>query len=346
MLPFVLLLPVLIVVAAGVYHVYNEFLLFMSNTHVRNKVVVVTDAVSGVGSELSGLFHRGGARLILCGSSWDKLDSLYDSLTTDADPRETFSPKLVLVDFSDPDSVDEVVAEVVDCYGYVDVLICNSSIKVRGAVQSISLEVDRNVMDVNYFGPATLAKGVLPSMMSRRGGQIVLVTSVHGRLAVPFRSSYAASKHAAQAFFDCLRAEVEEYGITVSTISHTFINASEAPAAPETPATIPEPQPATAQTDPQPATPESAPQPATPKTGPATLLTRLRAYVSSHLTHGVLPSALAHEVLLTVKRRKREVLLSHPLPRAALYVRSLLPPLVFSVLSAGVRDNALAEQIQ
>lgn len=317
MLPFVVLLPVLIVISAGIYYVYNEFLLFMSNAQVRSKVVVLTDAVSGVGTELSSLFHRGGARLILCGTSWDKLESLYDTLTTDADPRETFAPKLVLVDFSDPDSLDEVVSEVVDCYGYVDVLICNSSIKVKGPVQSISLEVDRNIMDINYFGPCTLAKGVLPSMMSRRGGQIVLVSSVHGRLAVPFRSSYAASKHAAQAFFDCLRAEVEEYGITVSTISHTFINAAEPPlAAPET--------------DPQPPSPT----------------TRLWAYVSSCLTHGVRPSVLAHEVLLTVNRRKREVLLSHPLPRLALYLRSLLPPLLFSVLSAGVRDNALAEHVQ
>lgn len=316
MLPFVVLLPVLIVTAAGIYCVYNEFLLFMSNAQVRSKVVVLTDAVSGLGNELSVLFHRGGARLILCGTSWDKLESLYDTLTTDADPRETFAPKLVLVDFSDPDSLEEVVSEVVDCYGYVDVLICNSSIKVKGPVQSISLEVDRNIMDINYFGPCTLAKGVLPSMMSRRGGHMVLVSSVHGRLAVPFRSSYAASKHAAQAFFDCLRAEVEEYGITVSTISHTFINALEPPPAPEP--------------DPEPAPPHI----------------RLWAYIASCLTHGVRPSVLAHEVLLTVNRRKREVVLSHPLPRVALYLRSLLPPLVFSVLSAGVRDNALAEQIQ
>ncbi|KAJ0016239.1 hypothetical protein NQD34_014529 [Periophthalmus magnuspinnatus] len=310
MLPFVVLLPVLIVVAAGVYYVYNEFLLFMSNAQVRNKVVVLTDAVSGVGSELARLFHRGGARLILCGTSWDKLESLYDTLCTDADPRETFAPKLVLVDFSDPDSLEEVVVEVVDCYGYVDVLICNSSIKVKGPVQSISLDVDRNVMDINYFGPCTLAKGVLPSMMSRRGGQIVLVNSIHGKLAVPFRSSYAASKHVAQAFFDCLRAEVEEYGISVSTISHTFINSSE-PLAPE-----PDPQ-----------------------------HNRLKAYISSQLSHGVRPSVLAYEVLLTVNRKKKEVLLSHPLPRLALYLRSLLPPVLFSVLSAGVRDSALAENV-
>ncbi|CAL9707770.1 unnamed protein product [Knipowitschia caucasica] len=315
MLPLVVLLPLLIVVAAGVYYVYNEFLLYMSNAQVRNKVVVLTDAVSGVGSELSRLLHRGGARLILCGTSWDKLESLYDTLCTDADPRETAAPKLLLLDFSEPDSLEEVVAELVDCYGYVDVLICNSSTKVKGPVQSISLDVDRNIMDINYFGPCTLAKGVLPTMMARRGGHIVLVNSVHARLAVPFRSSYSASKHAAQAFFDCLRAEVEEFGITVSTVSHTFINASEPP--------TPEP---------------------TPQESQGSLQGRLRAWLSRYLSHGVRPSTLAQEVLLSVSRRRREVLLSHPLPRAALYLRSLLPPVLFSVLSAGVRDSPLTEQ--
>lgn len=72
---------------------------------------------------------------------------------------KTFAPKLVIVDFSDMLSMDDVVAEVVDCYGCVDVLICNSSMKLKAPVQSISLEVDRNIMDINYFGPSTLAKG-------------------------------------------------------------------------------------------------------------------------------------------------------------------------------------------
>uniref|UniRef100_A0A3P8WX23 Dehydrogenase/reductase SDR family member 7C n=1 Tax=Cynoglossus semilaevis TaxID=244447 RepID=A0A3P8WX23_CYNSE len=63
-------------------------------------------------------------------------------------------------------------------------------------------------------------------MISRRSGHLVLVNSIQGKLTVPFRTTYAASKHAVQAFFDCLRAEVEEYGISISTINHTFISCS------------------------------------------------------------------------------------------------------------------------
>lgn len=65
----------------------------------------------------------------------------------------------MILDFSDMHSMEDVVAEVVECYGCVDVLICNSSMKMKAAVQSVSLELDRNIMDINYFGPSTLTKG-------------------------------------------------------------------------------------------------------------------------------------------------------------------------------------------
>ncbi|KAF3704753.1 Dehydrogenase/reductase SDR family member 7C-A [Channa argus] len=311
-LPSVLVLPVLIVVAAGVYYVYTEVMHFMSKSLVQNKVVVITDAVSGLGTECAQLFHKGGARLVLCGSNWDKLESLYDALTNDADPRETFAPKLVILDFSNMDSMEDVVGEVLECYGYVDVLVCNSSMKLKAPVQSVSLELDKNIMDMNYFGPSTLVKGLLPPMISRRSGHIVLVNSIQGRLAIPFRSSYAASKHAVQAFFECLRAEVEEYGIVVSTVSHTFINASD-------PATVEEPTPPP---------------------------NRLAAFIKSQLTHGVRPSVLANEIMQTVNRKRKEVVLAHPIPRVALYVRSLLPHFLFAVVAAGVKDSVLTVQMQ
>ncbi|XP_051968854.1 dehydrogenase/reductase SDR family member 7C-A-like isoform X1 [Xyrauchen texanus] len=310
-LPSVMVLPLLIVVFAGVYYVYNKVMRFMSKSMVLNKVVVITDAISGMGSECARLFHEGGARLVLCGPSWDKLESLHDSLCSGSDPSKTFTPKLVLLDFSDMENISDVITEIAECYGCVDVLICNSSMKVKAPVQNHSLEMDKTVMDVNYFGPITLAKGVLPLMITRRTGQFVLANSIQGTLALPFRTSYAASKHAVQAFFDCLRAEVEEYGISVSTVSHTFINS-------------------------QNTTPSK-----TPPTNP------LWAYISCMLnSHGVSPNDLAREIVRTVNRHRREVLLAHPIPWIALYIRSLLPSFFFAVVAAGVKDGAMAEQLK
>jgi len=127
---------------------------------------------------------------------------------------QTFPPKLVLLEFGDLDSMPEVVSEILECYGCLDVLLFNSSLKVKAPAQSSSLEMDKMLMDNNYFGPATLAKGgppetrlrsnvvvvvaseaftsssgLLPSMMSRRTGHLLLVNSIQGKLAVPFRTA-------------------------------------------------------------------------------------------------------------------------------------------------------------
>lgn len=72
---------------------------------------------------------------------------------------QTFPPKLVLLDFGDMDSMPEAITEILECYGCLDILIFNSSMKLKAPVQTISLEMDKLIMDHNYFGPATLAKG-------------------------------------------------------------------------------------------------------------------------------------------------------------------------------------------
>ncbi|KAJ0058589.1 hypothetical protein NL108_017438, partial [Boleophthalmus pectinirostris] len=225
----VLLVPAVVVLTAGFFYLYGLVLGLLSKTSVRNKVVLLSDALTGLGKECAGLFHRGGARLVLCGRDWDQLEELSEELSRNSDPAVTFPVKLVLLDFGDMDSLPEAVEEILECYGCLDILILNSSIKVKAPAHSVSLEMDKLLMDNNYFGPVTLTKAVLPTMISRRTGHILLINSIQAKLPVPFRSTYAASKHAVQAFFDCVRAEVEEYGITVSSINHTFISPNATP---------------------------------------------------------------------------------------------------------------------
>uniref|UniRef100_A0AAR2JP75 Dehydrogenase/reductase (SDR family) member 7C n=1 Tax=Pygocentrus nattereri TaxID=42514 RepID=A0AAR2JP75_PYGNA len=208
------LVPAVLVVMAGVFYLYGQILRLLSKTTLRNRVVLITDSASALGKECAKVFHKGGARLILCGKNWEKLEDLAEPFSQRSGTH-THCIKGRL-DFSDMELMPEVVSDVLDCYGCLDVLIFNSSMKVKAPVQTLSLEMDKMVMDANYFGPITLAKGVLPSMITRRSGHIILVNSIQGKLAVPFRTTYAASKHAVQAFFDCLRAEVQEYGISVT----------------------------------------------------------------------------------------------------------------------------------
>ena len=72
---------------------------------------------------------------------------------------QTFTPKLVLLDLSDISCVQDVAKEVLDCYGCVDILINNASVKVKGPAHKIALELDKKIMDANYFGPITFTKG-------------------------------------------------------------------------------------------------------------------------------------------------------------------------------------------
>nr|XP_020765541.1 dehydrogenase/reductase SDR family member 7C isoform X1 [Odocoileus virginianus texanus] len=300
----VLMLPLLLLGISGLLFIYQEVSRLWSKSVVQNKVVVITDAISGLGKECARVFHTGGARLVLCGKNWERLQSLYDALISVADPsKQTFTPKLVLLDLSDISCVQDVAKEVLDCYGCVDILINNASVKVKGPAHKISLELDKKIMDANYFGPIILTKALLPNMISRRTGQIVLVNNIQGKLGIPFRTAYAASKHAALGFFDCLRAEVEEYDVVVSTVSPTFIRSY--------------------RVDP----------------GQGNWEASIWKFFFRKLTYGAHPVDVAEEVMRTVRRKKQEVFLANPIPKAAVYIRTLFPELFFAVVAYGVKEK-------
>ena len=90
----------------------------------------------------------------------------------------------------------------------VDILVHCAGISQRAHAVDTQLSVDRQIMELNYFGPVGLTKQVLPSMIGRGAGQIVVISSLLGKIAAPTRSAYCASKHALHGFFDSLRAEV------------------------------------------------------------------------------------------------------------------------------------------
>ncbi|XP_014719625.3 dehydrogenase/reductase SDR family member 7C isoform X1 [Equus asinus] len=300
----VLMLPLLLLGISGLLFIYQEVSRLWSKSAVQNKVVVITDAISGLGKECARVFHTGGARLVLCGKNWERLEMLYDALISVADPsKQTFTPKLVLLDLSDISCVQDVAKEVLDCYGCVDILINNASVKVKGPAHKISLELDKKIMDANYFGPITLTKALLPNMISRRTGQIVLVNNIQGKLGIPFRTAYAASKHAALGFFDCLRAEVEEYDVLVSTVSPTFIRSYHV------------------------------------YPGHGNWEASIWKFFFRKLTYGVHPVHVAEEVMRTVRRKKQEVFMANPIPKAAVYIRTFFPEFFFAVVACGVREK-------
>ncbi len=181
------------------------------------KVVWITGASSGIGEALAYELARRGAILVLSARREELLEQVRERC-------ERPEQHLVLpLDLTASETLAAATATVLERFGHVDTLVNNGGISQRGTVVETSLDVDRRIMEVNYMGTVALTKAVLPSMLARRRGQIVVVSSLMGKIGTPLRSAYAASKHALQGFFDCLRAEVHDQGLRVCVISPGFV---------------------------------------------------------------------------------------------------------------------------
>jgi short-subunit dehydrogenase len=119
------------------------------------------------------------------------------------------------LDLSDSSSMGKIAAEAIDRFGEVDILINNGGVSQRSFARDTPLELDRKIMEVNYFGTVALTKSILPHMIRRRSGQIVVISSVSGKFGFYLRSAYAASKHALHGFFETLRMELHKDNISV-----------------------------------------------------------------------------------------------------------------------------------
>src|SRR6185312_2318769 len=93
----------------------------------------------------------------------------------------------------------------------------------RFSVMESTMEVNRQVMELNFFSVIALVKNVLPGMLEKKSGRIVVISSVMGKIGMPGSSMYSASKHALQGFFDSLRAEVYKDNVGVTVICPGYI---------------------------------------------------------------------------------------------------------------------------
>ena len=122
------------------------------------------------------------------------------------------------MDLADPATLDVAAKTVLERFGYVDVLVNNGGISQRSLVVETPMEIDRRIMQVDYFGGVQLAKAVLPSMLARKKGHFVAISSIVGVFGFPQRSAYSAAKHAMHGFYETLRAENARHGIKVTVV--------------------------------------------------------------------------------------------------------------------------------
>lgn len=182
----------------------------------KGKNVWVTGASSGIGEAFVKEVAKQGANVLISARRKDKLDALAQSI----DPRRI---RVLELDLTEMDSHAEKVKEAIAIMGHIDIMLHNGGISQRSLVKDTPLEVDRRVMEIDYFGTVSLTKALLPHFITRQSGQFAVVTSLMGMFSSPMRSGYCGAKHALHGFFDALRAEHHDDNIGVTIICPGFI---------------------------------------------------------------------------------------------------------------------------
>jgi dehydrogenase/reductase SDR family protein 7B len=181
---------------------------------LRDKVIWITGASSGIGEALAVELAKKSARLVLSARRESELQRV---------AALTGLPALDLLvlpfDLADTTKASGLAAQVINKFGRIDVLVNNGGMSQRGEAISTGPETERLLMEVNYFAQVNLAKAVLPYMLRQKQGQIVIVSSIAGKFGFYLRSSYSAAKHALYGYFESLRLEVEKKGVSVLIVS-------------------------------------------------------------------------------------------------------------------------------
>ncbi|MCF8366623.1 MAG: SDR family oxidoreductase [Bacteroidales bacterium] len=185
----------------------------------QGKVVWLTGASSGIGLAILELLSRQGARLIITSSDVSRLN-----LAAEKCILSGAECKILPCDLTDSRQVSGLAAKALAFFGKIDVLILNAGKSQRALTIDTSIEVDRLLMELNYFSNVIITKEILNSMKANGGGHIAVTSSITGKFGFPLRSAYAAAKHALHGFFETLGIEERKNGIFVTIICPGRVN--------------------------------------------------------------------------------------------------------------------------
>jgi short-subunit dehydrogenase len=185
---------------------------------LKGKTVWITGASSGIGESLAIICALEGANLVLTARREEELRRVAHKTGL---PDESI---LILpADLYRYEQANALADQVMARFGRIDVLFNNAGISSRALAVESPIEIDRKVMDIDYFSVVALTKAVLPVMIKQKSGHLVVTSSVMGKIGTPLRSAYAAAKHALHGFFDSLREEIADDGINITMVCPGYI---------------------------------------------------------------------------------------------------------------------------
>lgn len=188
----------------------------MKNHSLKDQVIIVTGATSGIGEACAEVFGKAGGKIVITGRNPEKLERSRQKLC-----KVGIEVLAVLADAASESDSNRVVSETLKHYGQIDILINNAGISMRALFQELDLEVFKQVMDTNFYGTVYATKACLPQILEAKGS-IIAISSINGYRGTPARTAYTASKYAMNGFMESLRTEVMNQGVHVLVASPGF----------------------------------------------------------------------------------------------------------------------------
>jgi dehydrogenase/reductase SDR family member 7B len=184
---------------------------------IKNKIVWITGASSGIGEALCYNLNKAGAKLIISSRSSDGLYHVKNNCK-----KNQLDVHVLPLDLEKTSELQSKANSALDIFGRIDIIIHSGGVSQRSLAMDTDLDVAQKIMNINFWGTVALTKAVIPSMMSNKEGQIVIISSLVGKFGTKLRSAYSASKHALHGYFDSLRSEIDPK-IGISIICPGFI---------------------------------------------------------------------------------------------------------------------------
>lgn len=186
---------------------------------MRDKVVIVTGASSGIGKALVYELAHQGAKIVMAARNIEELLAIEKELNLGANVIS------IRTDVTKELACKELIEQTYNHFGHIDVLINNAGISMRALLNDLDLNVIRKVMDVNFWGTVYCSKYALPYLLKSKGS-LVGIISIAGYIGLPGRTGYAASKFAVRGFLDTVRVENLKKGLHVLVAAPGFTSSN------------------------------------------------------------------------------------------------------------------------
>ena len=176
---------------------------------MKNKVVIISGASSGIGKACAWHFAKNGSKVVLAARSIDKLKVIGEEMMSAG-----YEVLTIQADVGIEEDCQHLISETISKFKGIDVLINNAGISMRATFEDMDLSVMKKVMDINFYGTVFCTKYALPHILKSKGS-VVGVSSIAGYKGLPARTAYSASKFAIQGFLESLRIENLKKGLHV-----------------------------------------------------------------------------------------------------------------------------------